>query len=80
MGLVVGVGDILGVAEGLDVKVARGVGEMLGGGVREGDGAGVVEVAGTRVGMVWGWGDRARIERNMVRIRTRMVMRAYRAM
>lgn len=79
MGVVVGVGETLEVTEGLGVKVARGVGETLGEGVREGDGAGVVEVAGTRVGMVRGWGDRARIERNIVRIRTSMVTRAYRA-
>lgn len=74
-----GVGVMLGVADGLGVKVGRGVRVNVG----VVDGCGVivaVEVsAGRIVGIVTGVGERARTDRKMAKIKTTIVISAYKA-
>jgi hypothetical protein len=74
-----GVGVMLGVADGFGVKVGRGVRVRVG--VEDGCGVIVsVEVStGRIVGIVAGAGERARTDRKIARIKTIIVMSAYKA-
>lgn len=79
VGVLEAVGVTLGVREGPGVNVGREEGDGEGVSVWVGLMDGVAEAKGSMVGMVWGCGERARIERKIVKIKTRIVNNAYKA-
>jgi hypothetical protein len=78
VGETVGVGVIVAVLDGCGLNVGLEVAVNVC--VWEGDGEGVIDgvetVAGMKVGIVWVWGERARMERKMVKANTKMVSNA----